>query len=184
MVPVVVRHKLTIVPRAGMTQKSDFNDLLFPKRLVLRFDSKGRRKHWHAYRSAVETFIRLRGLESHLHSEDQPLATLELDEKERKSWEADDKLCISIITLNIKGELPVWLGRMYEEGRPAASLWKELCGTGGSYPMRVGQSKPMSREDDLFVKVLISVSFAAFITMGFIVVIKAPPSAFETSRRF
>lgn len=182
MVPVVVRHKLTIVPRAGMTQKSDFNDLLFPKRLVLRFDSKGRRKHWHAYRSAVETFIHLRGLESHLQTEGVP-PTLELDEKERRRWGADDKLCISIITLNIKGELPVWLGRMYEEGRPAAALWKELCGTGGSYPFRMGQSKPMSREDDLFVKVLIGVSFAAFITMGFIIVIKAPPSAFETPRR-
>ncbi|KAL1949658.1 hypothetical protein VTO73DRAFT_8539 [Trametes versicolor] len=168
-----------------MMQKSDFNDLLFPKRLVLRFDSKGRRKHWHAYRSAVETFIRLRGLESHLQREYGP-PSVELDEKERRRWEAEDKLCISIITLNTKGELPVWLGRMYEEGRPAAALWKELwsIGTGGSHPFRVGQSKPMSREDDLFVKVLIGVSFAAFITMGFIIVIKAPPSAFETQRRF
>ncbi len=165
-----------------MTQKCDFNDLLFPKRLVLRFDNKGRRKHWHAYRSAVETFIRLRGLESHLQSEERP-PTLELDEKERRRWEADDKLCVSIITLNIKGELPVWLGRMYDEGRPAASLWKELCGAGGN-PMLVGQSKPMSREDDSFVKALVGASFAAFITMGFIVVIRAPPSAFETPRRY
>lgn len=168
-----------------MTQKNlDFNDLLFPKRLVLRFDRKGRRKHWHAYRSAVETFIRLRGLESHLQISVDGPPTLELDEKERRRWEADDKLCISIITLNIQGELPVWLGRMYEEGRPAAALWKELCGSGGSHPLPVGHSKAMSREDDLFVKVLISVSFAAFITTGLVIVIRAPPSAFETPRRF
>ncbi|KAI0833649.1 hypothetical protein BC628DRAFT_39510 [Trametes gibbosa] len=162
-----------------MKTQNDFSELLFPKRLVLRFDSKGRRKNWHTYRSAVETFLRLKGLEGHLQTDSMPSFDLS-EETERKKWGADDKLCVSVITLNIKGELPAWLGRMFQEGRSAGSLWKEL-GARGPLPTReLGGLR--SEKDDFFMKVIISVSLASVIAVGMIAVIKAPPSAFESPR--
>lgn len=156
-------------------QDDEFSSLLFPKRLVLKFHSNGRPKNWHAYRSAVETFLCLKGLQAHLEA-DPPTFNLS-DEKqlERKKWEQDDKLCISVITLNIKGELPAWFGRMCQERRSAGSLWKEL-GARGPFPNKEGRQ--LSEKDDLFLKVIIGVTLASMITIGLIVVIKAPPSAF------
>ncbi|KAI0636080.1 hypothetical protein C8Q77DRAFT_1101258 [Trametes polyzona] len=160
------------------THKDNFVDLLFPKRFVLRYNTKGERKNWHAYRSAVEAFLHLRGLECHLR-DGTPSDALYLDEKERKRWETDDKLCVSVISLNIKGEPPEDFGRMCEEGRPAASLWEKLH-TEDHAVARGGRRK--GGDDDLFVKVLISCAFGGFLLMGLIMFVRAPPEAFLPSQ--
>ncbi|KAH9902633.1 hypothetical protein C8Q73DRAFT_12894 [Cubamyces lactineus] len=109
--------------------ETGFHQLLFPRHLVLRIDEKGRKKYWDAYCVAVETFLRMKCLESHL-TEVQP--SIEGDEKgaAQRQWETDDVLCTAVITLNIRGAYPDWLKKSIAEKKPAAALWEELHGVG------------------------------------------------------
>ncbi|KAI9066313.1 hypothetical protein FKP32DRAFT_1756075 [Trametes sanguinea] len=106
-------------------QTTQLTDLLFPKHLCLRVNTKGGTRNWTAYRTAVETFLRLRGLDSHLRTSDK---TVDSDEKgtERRQWETDDELARSVIILNIRGLQPEWLHKACAEKRGAAALWSQI----------------------------------------------------------
>ncbi|KAI0325452.1 hypothetical protein GY45DRAFT_1330262 [Cubamyces sp. BRFM 1775] len=107
----------------------EFSQLLFPRHLVLRIDAKGRKKYWEEYCIAVETFLRLKGLEAHLTGR-QPLFEGGEKSMAQRQWEAEEKLCMAVITLNIRGTYPDWLKKAVAEKKTAAALWEQLGGGG------------------------------------------------------
>ncbi|OSC99873.1 hypothetical protein PYCCODRAFT_1437844 [Trametes coccinea BRFM310] len=107
--------------------------------------------NWTSYQTAVETFLRLKGLEAHLAATDQ---AFESDEKgtERRQWEADDELARAVIILNIRGAHPEWLEKACTEQGGAAVLWIQIKDNrvkgGNEQKAELGVLKQQKRRED------------------------------------
>ncbi|KAI0648967.1 hypothetical protein C8Q79DRAFT_484269 [Trametes meyenii] len=150
-----------ISPRTTPAETT-FSELLFPERLLLDFDDVGfgRGANWDAYRVAIETFLRLKGLEAHLNADGPPV---DLNISEKRLWEVEDDLCASVIKLNIKGKFPVWLKRLEAGRSPAASLWKELCRR-HSVVYTAGDARQAQRLDSDIINTVVG----SFLALGMI----------------
>ncbi|KAI1793527.1 hypothetical protein LXA43DRAFT_1059874 [Ganoderma leucocontextum] len=97
-------------------------DVFFPEHLRLSAAAG----NWHAYKHAVETVCRLKGVAENLAViRAYPPDWLEDDvDEERDDWLARDELCKAIVTLNVK-DFPAY-GVPAGEGVDARTVWARL----------------------------------------------------------
>ncbi|PIL25129.1 hypothetical protein GSI_13018 [Ganoderma sinense ZZ0214-1] len=111
---------MPFIPNLFEARDQNIPDVFFPEHL--RLTSKAR--NWPAYKHAVETVCRLKGVADNLTAMDA-YAIWHEDDDGREDWQWREELCKAIITLNIK-DFPAH-GVRAGEGVPARVVWARLC---------------------------------------------------------
>ncbi|KAI0714957.1 hypothetical protein C8Q76DRAFT_795765 [Earliella scabrosa] len=83
--------------------------------------------NWAAYQYAIETLLRLRGLETHLTSTGAPP---DASAAETERWNEEDRLCKAIVTLNVRHSFTILDWHTADE-KSASAVWRELCELAG-----------------------------------------------------
>lgn len=101
------------------------SELFLPSHLQLDLSSFGGPPNWEAYRHAIMTILRVKGLDGHLAASPEPTSVL--IEERSKGWDDDDELCKALITLNVKHDFKTLKWHAEDQAQKTASaVWWEL----------------------------------------------------------